>query len=410
MKQRGGIVTIITLFLAALFGVSYLPKRADNTNADTRAKSPAAAASTATPKVAPTGAQELLPACTEIRRHLERFYGGPDVPVPEEAHCCADHAKKENCISAPIIPPRVSVAIAIVPNPVQTHLPLLFDRLIEAIQQAVQDTGFNFDSAWFPWNPSDKSAQSQSEAQQSADLKAETQSQPGIIVFRHRADAKESPDPYDMGLVVLVVTEQPTGGVNDVEFQHAVAWAHALDCCQLRIVGPTFSGTLPSLQRELTGDTLSWFPDGVNIFSGSTNGDDNIIAFKAFLAKTKSPATQFRTFNESDSLMIDRFLRYMQRDGYDLSSFAILSEDETAFGSTNSSPTDGNASESKPLRLYYPRDIANLRSAYEQQSIFSAGKQPSSGPTGSLTGCAALASPQVTSWRRCLPTSSPCSS
>ncbi len=76
---------------------------------------------------------------------------------------------------------------------------------------------------------------------------------------------------------------------------------------------------------------------------------------------------------------------------------AILSEDETAFGNVSKHAKDApdplscdTGSSVKavalPVNLYYPRDIASLRSAYEQQSIFAAGKQQSGAPATSLRG------------------------
>ena len=37
-------------------------------------------------------------------------------------------------------------------NPVHTHFSLLFDRLTEALQQAAQDEGYNYDNSWLPWD------------------------------------------------------------------------------------------------------------------------------------------------------------------------------------------------------------------------------------------------------------------
>ena len=42
--------------------------------------------------------------------------------------------------------------IATVPNPTLTHLPLMFDRLIEIMQQAAQDNQYSYDSSWLPWS------------------------------------------------------------------------------------------------------------------------------------------------------------------------------------------------------------------------------------------------------------------
>jgi hypothetical protein len=176
----------------------------------------------------------------------------------------------------------------------------------------------------------------------------------------------------------------------------------------LLILGPTFSGTFPSLSRQLTVDTVRPYQQGVRVFSGSANSEASVRWFQLYLAKVQGTlhqegwngALKFRTFFESDSLMTDRFLCYLQHEGYPLGQVAILSEDETAFGKAESPDqatpqkkpasrclnTPSGGSEGTPVYLYYPRDIASLRTAYEQQSIFSAGKPQSGAPSSSLRG------------------------
>lgn len=52
--------------------------------------------------------------------------------------------------------PGVRFAIATVPNPVSTNLPLMFDRLVESVQQAAQDENYSYDASWFPWDDTSK--------------------------------------------------------------------------------------------------------------------------------------------------------------------------------------------------------------------------------------------------------------
>ncbi len=109
-----------------------------------------------------------------------------------------------------------------------------------------------------------------------------------------------------------------------------------------------------------------------------------------------------------------RFCNYVQSQGYKADRIAILSEDETAFGGAdpasvteeNKSGDDERSAEAKrngagtanakpataqqnclesSTRLYYPRDIATLRSAYEEQAIFNAAKQASNTNTATTT-------------------------
>jgi len=393
MDQRGGVMATVALLFAAVIGISYLPRKSSETPT-------AAAGQKTTGRVALPGAKTVqqttgngpIASCEQIQRRLTRFY--PEgVPIPPQGNCYANGAVGPTTALPNTAP--VSFAIAIVPNPVQTHLPLVFDRQIDSLQQAAQDTGFTYDGSWFPWNQTDKSYQSLSDEQQSAQLESDLQQQPGIMVFRHGASAGNRQGPYDSGLVIFLVAEQPTGGISDTQFTHALQWMAALqakpDSQGLRIVGPTFSGSLASLARELraTG-ALAQYPWGIKIFSGSANSESDIDWFHKDL-----PSVEFSTFFEGDRLTTDRFLCYMQHEGYDLNHFAILSEDQTAFGKAAGTDPAGeddkprcvdhqNRYEGRPVYLYYPRDIASLRSAYEQQSIFSAGKPQSNAPNTSL--------------------------
>jgi hypothetical protein len=193
----------------------------------------------------------------------------------------------------------------------------------------------------------------------------------------------------------------------------------------LLILGPTFSGTLPSLARQLTPDSLKPYPLGAQIYSGTTNSETAVGWFQLYLAGLQEKLSllppgelRFNTYFEGDALMTDRFLCYLQHEGYDLNKVAVLSEDETAFGKAASSKSQKPAKSRRqklaphhseesitddqstprcltdaqsqpadsPVYLYYPRDIASLRSAYEQQSIFAAGKQQNSAPATSLRG------------------------
>ncbi len=458
MKERGGMVTTITLLIAAVLGMSYLPRNSGDTGS-----APGQQRSAARPPVSSSSAQSNTtekpsPSCEQIVRRLSRFYPTNEkVPMPDSCFPAGTTAVKP----APAkTNPGLNFAIAIVPNPVQTHLPLVFDRAIESIQQAAQDVNYAYDGSWFPWNHSEKAFETLSDEEQAAKLEAELQEQPGIMVFRRGLNADkyanaatncettpangeikpECPplekgvphSPYERDLVVFVVAEQPTGGISDAQFEHALQWMQQIQpehtTNQLLILGPTFSGTLPSMARELNAQTLKPYVKGALIYSGATNSESAVRWFQDYLARTQvvlqagEPQTdaaarviEFRTFFEGDALMTDRFLCYLQHEGYDLDRVAILSEDETAFGKTvlptkqtvkgtkrffkRGEPvpdTNADSSQSRcgnsdqpnqtPIYLYYPRDIAALRSAYEQQSIFASGKQQGSAPSASLRG------------------------
>src|SRR4029077_13122913 len=342
--------------------------------------------------------------------------------------------------------------IAIVPNPVLTHLPLLFDRLIEIMQQAAQDNQYSYDSSWLPWSEG-KEYTRLPDQQTADDLQSFQESQPGVLLFRNALN-HPGDSPYKKGLAVFVVSELPTGGINQGQFDNALAWMERLGALSaerdLRILGPTFSGSLPSLYRSLHFYRLRPFANTkkIRVSSGSVSSDSYYYWFKgkleseqlgtfetamegdsvmvdrfcqyidsqkystgrvAFLSgdETAFGTEQLGTFEtamEGDSVMVDRFCQYIDSQKYSTGRVAFLSEDETAFGTEPISETDTKYEkrwwpqkgphDSKqglctysggPTYLYYPRDIASLRSAYEKQSIFSAGKQSANTNNDSTT-------------------------
>ncbi|MFN8006918.1 MAG: hypothetical protein U0V70_07840 [Terriglobia bacterium] len=452
MNRKGGVGVIAVLL--TILGMSYLPRQGSESKPDSETKThPGKFTSSHGNKKAEASKSpslKLIPPCQQIKKQLRRFFE-KEVPYPD--FCLEDEDTGPNNI-AKTEAANLQFLITLVANPVQTHLPLFFDRSIEAIQQALQDENYAYDGSWFPWSQTEKGYELLSDEREAKRLETEEQNQPGIMIFRRGTQwnplKKENIiGPYAEGLVVFVVAEQPTGGLNDLQFEHALQWMQVLKPSHnrepLRILGPTFSGSLPSLARELALGTLEprdsknpnhisqqnrknptiaespinvfkqYENGGIKIFSGSASSETNVGWFKSFLAKQKAslpkteesgtPKVEFRTYYESDSLITDRFLCYLQHQGYSLDKVAILSEDETAFGKEQlentkapsvksnepTNNTDGpprccgqQGDNQWPIYLYYPRDIATLRSAYEKQSIFSSGKQQGNVPSSML--------------------------
>jgi hypothetical protein len=148
--------------------------------------------------------------------------------------------------------------IALVPDPIHTHLALLFDRTVDAIEEAVQDEGYNFDRALMPW---DSKAHPESDDYEDR-LEAEwyqkgKEKYPGLIAFR-----RDNPDSVEgRALFVLVVGETPTAGVHEEQFRKAEEFIKETTGVDLRsvkyqrknpklepglrILGPMFSGSMP---------------------------------------------------------------------------------------------------------------------------------------------------------------------
>ena len=105
----------------------------------------------------------------------------------------------------------------------------------------------------------------------------------------------------------------------------------------LHILGPFSSGSFDSLKRILGTRDVS-----VDISTGMANGGGCISYFQQDMPALRR--SDFADFQEADHAMIGRFLCGLYKNGYHPGSVAILSEDETAFGTEWTSPQAGKPS------------------------------------------------------------------
>jgi hypothetical protein len=384
MKKDTGFVALAA-FALAFFGVSTFPwggsgaapgseengeKKTNRTNVSQKA--------------APH-----IDACSEIARRIELFLKPSETKEWKLPDSCYESPDKAKALPQRAADSDLHFLIATVPNPVTTHLPLMFDRFIEAIQRAARDEAYAYDSSWFPWDEA-KQYSSLTDERAAAQAMEQQQTQPGVITFR-KSTLKANEPTYGNGLIVFVVSEQPTQGIDDSEFENALAWMEAIGGLDvkhgLKILGPAFSGSLPSVRRAfLSSKRLAQF-DGngaTHIYSGSVSSQASYEWFKNFV-ETSTLGT-FRTAMEGDSRMIQLFCSYIKSQGYDMDRVAFLSEDETAFGmTTDTDPCHDGESGKDPIHLSYPRDIASLRSAYQKQSILGPGKPQGGGNAASTS-------------------------
>jgi hypothetical protein len=381
MKRMGGLwPAAAALVIAATVGVSTMKPKPP---ADTPAMQETAPTS---PGIDVQASQSFENGpCPGFEKRLQAFFlldekqvAAPDSCFPEVKQRPPNSSALQGQAS------HLRFVIATLPDPLHTYFPLIFDRTAEAIQQAGQDENYVYDSSWLPWDTAhtadDATAEKQREAQED---------QPGILLFR-KAFGKETPyhQPFDQGLAVLIVGEEPTAGIHRRQFENAVKWIEALqpgaDGEQrppVQILGPSFSGSIPSLVELLraSAPVLSAHTNAqLRIFSGNVTSD-SAVRWLNNLARgpdLHSLGIQFRSLQHSDNVSLDRYCRYLYASGTDLAHLAIVSEDETAYGGefgTNAaeSPCRPPTGESGPVHLYYPRDISALRAAYQSQSIFS---------------------------------------
>jgi len=303
------------------------------------------------------------PACTSVHENslqcaIDDFFGKTPPPVP--FHLGENKGK-------------VRFVIATVPDPVHTDLALSFDRYVEAISQGAQEAGYIFDHAVLPWpTPGGEPKETKEDASARA-FTLEKENTPGLLIFR-----KSNPDSNleDKHLLILLVGETPTAGIHKEQFLRAVEIIsqerdHSTPL-RIDLIGPTFSGSLYSLVRleELAKDHPAFRIRSGTVMSGHAVDD--------FLKLSSNK--DFLTFKDTDTYLIDRLVAFVQKDGlegYEADDIALLSEDETAFGSLSNPGVSGcypaQDGQHCLLRIYFPRGISQLRSAYEDDPVLASG-------------------------------------
>ena len=388
MKQELGWSAAIAVALAATIGVSSHFNARPTIDSSNPAKPPGQ--STTKPKT-PSDQFEQGP-CVDIEEHLQAFLvdGKKDsIAAPPRCFGQSDLTEGERANGETLrkSAQKLRFVIATLPDPLHTHFALSFDRLMEAIQQGATDEGYTYDSSWLPWETQENQFALIQDQDTEDQRKEAREEQPGILLFRKTPGKGESSilHPYLDGLVVFVVGEEPTQGIHRIQFQNAAAWMAVLQSQESsdpsnykfpeKILGPSFSGSLPSLANALIDleqrSKIKNKPD-LSIYGGSITSKTLV---KWFVDTTKKSFTpHLLSFQTSDDNALDLYCRFLQSSGVHLSNLAIVSEDETAYGAdvqTNYKAAPiCNMPDEWPVRLFYPRDLSALRTAYQKQSIF----------------------------------------
>jgi hypothetical protein len=289
--------------------------------------------------------------------------------------------------------------IALVPDPVHTHLALLFDRYIDVVQQALQDStsekapGWIYVSQWLPWDPVPYAAsQDPVDRTNTHVFDANRECAPGVLFFRRSRFGESRME--SKFLVVFLVGESPTSGIlHRDQFRNAMYGLRQVEQRDqdqprdtLRILGPTFSSTIPSLdallQQVCLGNTSAACFNHTQVISGFVS--TNSVSINRSGNFPALGASHFLSMSEGSDVVRDMLLHYFgETEHIGSDQIAFVSEDETAFGNISSTPLwVWNKDASRSLLFHYPREISQLRNAYEKSSIFSrSSTQQSTGNT-----------------------------
>jgi len=200
---------------------------------------------------APTQHEQFCPTClpkspeAEMKDAIQEFLGKNIISLNQEIAAFGGQ--------------RVDILIVTVPDPVQTHLSLFFDRSMDALQQALTRQGYLFAGAALPWDSKQHTEADDWQIRQGQiDWEHAREEMPGLLIYRRPPDQTT---PSSKPLFVLLVGETPTTGIHKDQFTKALAlcnsWLGDPDGKarkRLRILGPTFSGSLYSMVEILKDD------------------------------------------------------------------------------------------------------------------------------------------------------------
>jgi hypothetical protein len=285
---------------------------------------------------------------------------------------------------------KVRAMIAIVPDPVQTHMALQFDRSVEAIQLAAESLDYVIDRYWLPWDARPKTELADSsQAVTLEDL--EKQKEPALLMFRWDGAANQGPVNT---LYVFLVGDTSTAGINGAQFSKAADYVDQLcvgtGCGSKKdrvwIIGPTFSGSLSSLRRLTDARSNSAF----TAYSGSISSvcaveKQGLQTYPQMcpqplpVAVSPAPKLVFHSLVYDTESAVQSFIASLESKGEHPcrapTSIAILSEAATTYGHTQRDLQREALPKSYPpapsarhddcyVSFSYPREISSLRNAY----------------------------------------------
>jgi hypothetical protein len=241
--------------------------------------------------------------------------------------------------------------IALVPDPLDSTLAVSFDQAVSAIQMAFVEQGYLPDRFWLPWS---------GDAAKNKDYRTN----PGILLYRREKA------PCILSTVFLV-GETPKTGIQKEAFRQAIGLTDGLTGrpeTALRILGPSFSGSIESLDFAFRSDPACQTQENMrraNIVTGSATSsalDD--------LAKLHCVNVQRTVIQEPN--FTNRALGFLQdKMGWDLSRLTLLTEGDTTYAQNLDSSSKQHSHKSGNLDrvnwAQFPSGLSRIREAWEEK-------------------------------------------
>jgi hypothetical protein len=275
---------------------------------------------------------------------------------PEGSVAKADTAPESCTELNPEFASGLKVVVAFVPDPERTALRLYFDRALEAIQSAAQDSGYQFHTYWLPWTATPTPEPSNfNDRRLFLEERRRRRGLPGILAYRGMQG--------NPGLAVFLVGEMPTGFFSRDQFYTALRYQRSLAPAQagVWIVGPCYSGALDTLRTAIQaqGEGFREF----HVLSGTTTNPQAGANFRQAFSHSEPWKVTYHSLIHDDDVTTQTFHNYLATTLKVDGGLATLSEGETVFG--NYVPS--SASPDHCLRIRFPRGLSHLRNAYQTE-------------------------------------------
>lgn len=307
--------------------------------------------------VAPTALQHALEPGSASKGEAQSALPSPELRKreteaklkPWEEFLCSyfyPQSRKDQRYCPETFPPlEAQFLIAGTPDPEVTSVPATFDVMVESIMRAAAFHNWRYDRYWVPWVPGKRATMSPTAADP-----VQSNNEPGLLLFRR----------IDGILVVFLVGETPTSGVNKTAFVNAAEFILARAPNQpLRVLGPRFSGSVDSYKIALNALERNAGYAGATLISGSATRAANKEDFD--LISTLEKPVNYSATVENDARTTEQFLDWLGTRGISRRETAILAEAGTAFGAAQV-----QASGNDVFSIEFPYQISRLRNAYEQ--------------------------------------------
>ncbi len=251
--------------------------------------------------------------------------------------------------------------VATIPDPVASRLDWVFDQHVDALLRAHETAGFTVDRFHLPWTRENGAAATAVDAA----------TEPGVFLLRKANQLR----------LLFLVGEVPTSGIHRVAFDTALDWHErakrlfptrgADDETLLRVVGPVFSGSSPSLRAALDRWLDAHREFQVDIVTGAATSAANaqVLADQAADAAADSSSTSyartargksrihFASTIHTDKTLLEHLHRHvLPRLGIAPHEAAVLQESSTQYGK--------DSQWDRMLVLPFPMNVSSLRTAY----------------------------------------------